>query len=144
MDRLLPLNSYDKIIVSMSGGKDSIACFLHLYEQENLDINKVEIWHNCIDGFDQWERRYFDWDSTEGYVREFAKEFCVPLLWSWRDFGMHGEMYKQNRRSHGIRYVYEHDLPDKSKVRHIPQGSGQTQRSYAIPFQTDGYEPTLV
>jgi tRNA(Ile)-lysidine synthase TilS/MesJ len=43
------LTSYDKIIVYFSGGKDSLACLLHLLEQ-GVDPAKIELWHHEIDG----------------------------------------------------------------------------------------------
>lgn len=38
LDKLLPLEHYDKIIVLLSGGKDSIACYLNL---KSLEYQKI-------------------------------------------------------------------------------------------------------
>lgn len=45
----IDLNSYDNIIVCMSGGKDSIACLLHIIEM-GADKSKIELWHHEVDG----------------------------------------------------------------------------------------------
>jgi predicted phosphoadenosine phosphosulfate sulfurtransferase len=42
-------NSYNNIVIAFSGGKDSLACLLHILEQ-GADKNKIELWHHLIDG----------------------------------------------------------------------------------------------
>lgn len=41
---LLPLNEYDHIIISLSGGKDSVACTLKKLD-EGVPAEKIELWH---------------------------------------------------------------------------------------------------
>jgi tRNA(Ile)-lysidine synthase TilS/MesJ len=43
------LNSYDVIVVAFSGGKDSIACVLHLLELGG-PRERIELWHHDVDG----------------------------------------------------------------------------------------------
>ncbi|MBT4947243.1 MAG: hypothetical protein HON27_13890 [Candidatus Marinimicrobia bacterium] len=54
------LMSYDKIIVMFSGGKDSTACVLKLF---NLGVpkEKIELWHHDIDGKGD---QFMDWPVT--------------------------------------------------------------------------------
>lgn len=47
--QLLKLDQYDCILVSFSGGKDSLACVVHLLEL-GVDPSKIELWHQCVDG----------------------------------------------------------------------------------------------
>jgi 3'-phosphoadenosine 5'-phosphosulfate sulfotransferase (PAPS reductase)/FAD synthetase len=43
------LRSYDHILVSCSGGKDSLACLLHLID-EGADPARIELHHHDVDG----------------------------------------------------------------------------------------------
>lgn len=42
-------SSYDVVIVAFSGGKDSLACLLHLLEL-GVPRSKIELWHHDVDG----------------------------------------------------------------------------------------------
>ena len=115
------INDYDRIIVSYSGGKDSTACLLWLYDQ-GVDMSKVRLWHQCIDGKSDTHVNFFDWPSTEGYVREFAEEFLIPLSWQWRGYGFKGELFKEDSMSNDVYYEFE-DYP--GKVYHLPTKKGK-------------------
>lgn len=88
------LSSYDKFIVYFSGGKDSIAAFLHL-----LDIGvpreKIELWHHLVDGAAS-EKQLMDWRCTTSYCERFAQDFGVPIYFSWREGGFRKEMLREN------------------------------------------------
>jgi tRNA(Ile)-lysidine synthase TilS/MesJ len=43
------LDSYDFILIMMSGGKDSLACLLNLIEA-GVPLSKIEMWHHSVDG----------------------------------------------------------------------------------------------
>ena len=49
LPRLFPLEEYDLIVVLISGGKDSVACYLKLIEL-GVPKEKIEFWHHDIDG----------------------------------------------------------------------------------------------
>lgn len=87
------LSAYDLIVVCMSGGKDSIACLLHLIEQ-GVDLRKVEAWHHDVDGREGSE--LMDWPFMADYNRKLAEAFGLPIYFSWLDGGMEGEMLKDN------------------------------------------------
>lgn len=91
LKELLPLENYDKIIVLLSGGKDSIACYLKLREL-GVPKSKIELWHHDIDG--QNADRRMDWPITLSYVRAFAKAENVKLRVSWREGGFFRELYR--------------------------------------------------
>ena len=76
----------------MSGGKDSIACLLHLFDQK-ADLTKIELWHHDIDGTDS---NLMDWAFMKNYNRKLAETFDLPLYFSWLDGGFEGEMLKNN------------------------------------------------
>ncbi len=98
---LKKLNTYDRIICSFSGGKDSIACFLHLLEL-GVDRSKIELWHNEIDGREGSE--LMDWKCTQDYCRKFAQAFGVPIYFSWREGGFEREMLRDNTSTAPIKF----------------------------------------
>lgn len=78
------LASYDLIIVAFSGGKDSLACLIHLIEQ-GVPRERIELWHHEVDGREG--SRLMDWPCTPAYCRAVAKAFGVQLYFSWREGG---------------------------------------------------------
>lgn len=89
----LDLTSYDTIIVAFSGGKDSLACLLHLLEQ-GVPAEKLELWHHDVDGREG--STLMDWAPTRAYCRAVAKAFGVPILFSWLSGGFEREMTRDN------------------------------------------------
>jgi len=84
---------YDIYIVAFSGGKDSIACVLHL-----LDIGvpkyKIELWHHNIDGEGE---TFMDWEVTPAYCKAFADAFGLKIYYSWKLGGFKREMLRDNQ-----------------------------------------------
>jgi 3'-phosphoadenosine 5'-phosphosulfate sulfotransferase (PAPS reductase)/FAD synthetase len=91
LDRLLPLEEYDLIIVLFSGGKDSTACYYKLLEM-GVPKDRIELWHHDIDG--GHPSRRMDWRCTQNYVRSFAEVEEVTLRVSYRVNGFFGELYR--------------------------------------------------
>ncbi len=112
----MKLNEYDYVIVSFSGGKDSVACYLHLLDQ-GVDNSKIELWHNNVDGEGH---NFFDWPITEGYCEAFARAFDVPIYFSWREGGINREMHRKDQTTAGI-YFEE------------PVGDGKVEKRYLPP-----------
>ena len=88
----IDLLSYDKYIVSFSGGKDSTACLLYLLEN-NVPKEKIELWHQEIDGRGP---SLFDWEVTPDYCRRLGRAFGIPVLFQWKEGGFLGEMLRNN------------------------------------------------
>jgi 3'-phosphoadenosine 5'-phosphosulfate sulfotransferase (PAPS reductase)/FAD synthetase len=89
---LLPLENYDKIIVSFSGGKDSLALLLTLLECD-VPKDKILLWHQQVDG-DQ--HGLMDWACTTAYCRQIAKVLGIRLLFQWKHGGFEREMLREN------------------------------------------------
>lgn len=100
--KLLPLNEYDHIIASYSGGKDSLALVLMAMEI-GVPTERMELWHQHVDG-EPGSRGLMDWPCTEGYVRATAKGLKLPLRFQWKDGGFEGEMLRENSRTAGVHY----------------------------------------
>lgn len=96
------LHSYDKYIVSFSGGKDSTATVLYLLEN-NIPRHKIELWHQDIDGRDN---TFFDWEVTPDYCRQFAKAFGISIYFQWKEGGFKREMLRNNTRTAPIHFEH--------------------------------------
>jgi 3'-phosphoadenosine 5'-phosphosulfate sulfotransferase (PAPS reductase)/FAD synthetase len=94
---LLPLEDYDLIICSFSGGKDSLAALLHLLEA-GVPKDKIELWHQCIDG-EPGTEGFMDWPVTESYVQAVGDAFGIPVRFQWKVNGFEGEMLREGRRT---------------------------------------------
>lgn len=90
------LDSYDRIVLCMSMGKDGIACWLHLLDQD-VDPSKVEFWHHRVDGNEG--SQLMDWVFIDEYARLFAATYNIPLYFSWLEGGFEGELLKDNAYS---------------------------------------------
>jgi len=91
------LSDYDVIIVAFSGGKDSLACLLHLLDL-GVSRDRIELWHHCVDGWtseehpDSERRDFADWPITPAYCKQIAEHFRIPLYFSWVSGGFEAEM----------------------------------------------------
>jgi 3'-phosphoadenosine 5'-phosphosulfate sulfotransferase (PAPS reductase)/FAD synthetase len=89
------LESYDHIIVLFSGGKDSLACLLLIWQQlqQSNQLHKLEVWHHRVDG--ARSAGLMDWPCTDSYCRAVATALGVPIFFSWLDGGFEGELLRE-------------------------------------------------
>ena len=87
----LSLPSYQKVIIAFSGGKDSLACVLHLLEC-GVPRDRIELWHHAIDGHGE---PFMDWPCTPAYCHGIARALSLPIYYSWREGGFLREMLRQ-------------------------------------------------
>lgn len=122
---LLPLDEYDYYLISTSGGKDSLACLLYLLNQ-GVPKNKIELWHQSIDGKPGKSIPFADWPVTESYVRVMGEAFGIKVRFQWREEGFLGELMRENRMSLGVGFE------TNSQVITLPttQGAISTRRKF--------------
>jgi 3'-phosphoadenosine 5'-phosphosulfate sulfotransferase (PAPS reductase)/FAD synthetase len=98
--RLLPLDGYDVIVVAYSGGKDSLACLLHLLDL-GVPRSRVELHHNDVDGRGE---PLMDWPCTPAYVRATGGALGLPVVFSWREGGFVREMLRDHAPTAPVSY----------------------------------------
>lgn len=92
---------YDYVVLAFSGGKDSMACLLHLLDS-GCPKEKIELWHHLIDGKEG--SKMMDWPITEDYCRKVAKAFGLPIYFSWRVGGFEREMNRNNQATAPVKF----------------------------------------
>jgi hypothetical protein len=100
---LLPLDQYDLAIVSFSGGKDSLALVFHLLDL-GVPREKIQLWHQDVDGEHGVDQPFMDWPCTRGYVQAVGDALGIRVLFQFRMGGFLGELTKQEARTRPIRF----------------------------------------
>ena len=119
------LGGYDRILVAMSGGKDSVAALLAALDA-GADPARIELHHHLVDGRDP---AFMDWPSTEGWCRALAAAFRLPLYFSWREGGFEGEMLRQDRPASPVRF----EVPGQDAPGRAGGASGQRVTRLRFP-----------
>ena len=101
---LSDLMTYDKIIISSSGGKDSAACILYLLDL-GIPRNRIVIWHQSVDG-GPGGLQFADWPVTEPYVRAFGEALGLQTEFQWRENGFYGELMRENSRTNNVQFEH--------------------------------------
>src|SRR4051794_2768928 len=79
---LLPLDQYDHLLVSFSGGKDSLALVLDLLER-GVHRDRIQLWHQSVDGEVGLDQPFVDWPCTEAYVRAVGTALGIRTFFQW-------------------------------------------------------------
>jgi 3'-phosphoadenosine 5'-phosphosulfate sulfotransferase (PAPS reductase)/FAD synthetase len=90
------LSRYDRIVVAFSGGKDSLACLLRLFDL-GVEPSRIELHHHDVDGREG--STLMDWPATRGYCRSVASAFGVRLFFPWKVGGFEREMSRRDERT---------------------------------------------
>ena len=127
---ILPFDDYQKIIISLSSGKDSVACALHLIEQ-GAPVSKMEFWHQSVDGNPQDDFHFLDWPAAEVYACELGKLLGIPTTFQWREKGIYGEMMRRDSLTNPVYY-----LRDDGEVIMLPTKNGKKSTRLKWPAQS--------
>jgi 3'-phosphoadenosine 5'-phosphosulfate sulfotransferase (PAPS reductase)/FAD synthetase len=103
---LAELLAYDKVLVAFSGGKDSVACVLHLLDL-GVPRSRLELWHHDVDGREGSD--LMDWPVTRAYCAKFAEALGIEIYFSWKVGGFEGEMLRQDALTQPVRF----ETPDE-------------------------------
>lgn len=116
---LLPLSDYDHIIISESGGKDSMACLFYLL---NLGVpsEKIELWHQCVDGRGADHVDLMDWPVTESYIEAVGQHFGIQTVYQWRQGGIYNELMRKDSLTGDVYYTTE-----QGEIIHLPTKNGK-------------------
>ncbi len=95
------LASYSTVIIAFSGGKDSLACLLHVLDC-GVPRERIELWHHDVDG--QEGSTLMDWACTRDYCRKVAAAFGVPIYFSWKVGGFEREMLRNRNLTAPIKF----------------------------------------
>jgi len=123
---LLPLADYDLIVVSFSGGKDSLACVLDLLER-GVPRDRIELWHQHVDGAPGSEP-FMDWPVTEQYVRAVGEALGIVVRFQWKDGGFQGELMREDSRTRGV--SFEDGAGELVQLQPSAQGKATTRRKF--------------
>lgn len=119
---LLDLKSYDRIVIALSGGKDSVASTLALLEAGARPEQLIFI-HHEVDGREG--STLMDWGATPGYCQAFADHFGAPLIHSWREGGFEGEMLRHNATTGAVNFEIGGELIHLPPSASAPLGTRQ-------------------
>jgi 3'-phosphoadenosine 5'-phosphosulfate sulfotransferase (PAPS reductase)/FAD synthetase len=112
------LEDVEIFAVGFSGGKDSVACVLHLLDL-GIPKERIELWHHRMDPLD---KPFMDWPVTDDYCRAFATALGLPIYFSGRVGGFEGELLRDNQFTGDVFYE-------------APTASGRIER-HVIPSRT--------
>jgi 3'-phosphoadenosine 5'-phosphosulfate sulfotransferase (PAPS reductase)/FAD synthetase len=130
---------YDRVIVAFSGGKDSLACLLHIID-EGCPLDKIEIWHHLVDGNEG--HHFMDWRVTDDYCRKVTEHFGLPYYRQWREGGFEVEMNRFESPTGDVLYdtvegTVEKLPSNKKKLgtrQKFPQVSGDLSVRWCSPY----------
>lgn len=88
------LAAYNRFVVFFSGGKDSLACVLHLIEK-GVPPDRIELHHHLVDGAEG--SGLMDWPVTDAYCEAVSKALGTTYRKSWREGGFEAEMTRTSQ-----------------------------------------------
>ncbi len=118
-------DAFDRYLVMLSGGKDSLASLLHLLDL-GIPKDRIEVWHQRIDGD---SAAFMDWPCSESYVALVAEHLGLPLLMQYRAGGFRGELYRERAVPGAVHF----ERDGKSYVLPSLHAAENTRRRFPAP-----------
>jgi 3'-phosphoadenosine 5'-phosphosulfate sulfotransferase (PAPS reductase)/FAD synthetase len=122
----IDVHSYDRYIVAFSGGKESLACVLHLLEC-GVPKERIEIHHHNVDGEHTGEDGLMDWPVTLDYCRKVSQALGLRFSQSWRNGGIERELRRENQATAPVSIPY---LVDGKRMEVGGQGKPNTRLKF--------------
>ena len=94
------LEAVETFVVAFSGGKDSVACVLHLLDL-GVPKKRIELWHYLMD---DPASPMMDWPCTEDYCRQFANTLGLRIVFAGKVGGFETEMLRENAPAGAVFY----------------------------------------
>jgi 3'-phosphoadenosine 5'-phosphosulfate sulfotransferase (PAPS reductase)/FAD synthetase len=116
------LPDFEPIAVAFSGGKDSLACVLHLLEL-GVPKERIELWHHLIDPPGQ---QFMDWPVTPAYCKAVADALDLPIYFSWKEGGFLRELLRENEATAPVGF----ETPSGRVIRVGGKGPPGTRRRF--------------
>lgn len=123
---LLPFQDYDHIIISESGGKDSMACLFYLLDL-GIEPQKIEMWHQSVDGGHDDLIEFMDWPVTESYIEAVGQHFGINTSFQWREGGIYNELMRKDSLTGDVYYC------DNGKLVKLPTRNGKRSTRHKWP-----------
>lgn len=116
--QLFPFEDYDHFIISASAGKDSMACLFYLLDM-GIPKEKIELWHQSVDGGGEHYAEFMDWPVTESYLEAVGEHFGIKTAYQWRSNGIYGELLRKESLTGDVYFLEE------GKTVHLPTKNGK-------------------
>jgi hypothetical protein len=116
--KLLPFDEYDHFIISESGGKDSLVSLFYLLDL-GVPKEKIELWHQSVDGGFADGIEFMDWPVSESYVQAVGEHFGIKTSFQWRKGGIYNELMRKDSLTGDVYYC------DNGKIIKLPTRNGK-------------------
>lgn len=81
-----------------------MACLFYLL-QLGVDKNKIELWHQSVDGGHEDRVEFMDWPVTEAYCKSIGEYFGIKTSFQWRERGIYGELLRKDSLTGDVYYL---------------------------------------
>lgn len=103
-----------------------MVCLFYLLDQ-GVPPEKIELFHQSVDGRLETEVEFMDWPVTESYVQAVGEHFGINVSFQWRSRGMYGELLRKESLTGDVYYLHD------GEVVHLPTKNGKKTTRHKWP-----------